>query len=464
MIQALENGIMVDRDMMEIVKSLKRAGFFFILLIDGSPFADLEVISGPIFAKYGVNLIPFDKDVDLDEEKKKATDNIELLLVSDCMDVTMKELLAEKTPFAVVINKLKVQNEPILFSDIECLKITINMFFYNVKLQIEAMRSAFGDNAKAVWDASISHYIDEEKIYAQINEINEILATEENESKRIGKINTFMEMQSFERHGSKRTSFQAHLEENETIEFEEPKVSDYFDTRVLNTSLPADVLLRMVSKAEQKRLTLLFTGGSGTGKTAFAHYLSSSLKKRIIVATPSQILQKWWGNTERNIRHLFKAALESGSVLLFDEIDTYLGRRGDVTEVNQKHYTTIANTFLQEMENFSGIMIGTTNMKENVDPAFIRRFNRIVDFSYPDRNAIGLLWSDYFPEYAISSKMIDSIAQTESVGPGDFANLSDTCKYMEKNEISTDFILRELLNDAEMRGGKKHRPIGFRIN
>ena len=156
--------------------------------------------------------------------------------------------------------------------------------------------------------------------------------------------------------------------------------------------------------------------------------------------------------------------MESGSVLLFDEIDTYLGRRGDVTEVNQKHYTTIANTFLQEMENFSGIMIGTTNMKENVDPAFIRRFNRIVDFSYPDRNAIGLLWSDYFPEYAISSKMLDSIAQTESVGPGDFANLSDTCKYMEKNEISTDFILRELLNDAEMRGGKKHRPIGFRIN
>ena len=65
--------------------------------------------------------------------------------------------------------------------------------------------------------------------------------------------------------------------------------------------------MRMAEKAGQKRLSLLFTGGSGTGKTAFAHYLAGKLGRRIIVATPSQILQKWWGNTERNIRHLFKA-------------------------------------------------------------------------------------------------------------------------------------------------------------
>ena len=220
----------------------------------------------------------------------------------------------------------------------------------------------------------------------------------------------------------------------------------------------------MASKAGQKRLSLLFTGGSGTGKTAFAHYLACRLGKRIIVATPSQILQKWWGNTERNIRHLFKAAQESGSVLLFDEIDTYLGRRGDVTEVNQKHWTTISNTFLQEMERFSGIMIGTTNMKENVDPAFIRRFNRIVDFSYPDMDAVRLLWDDYFPKYVVSPEMLDSIVLTEAVGPGDFANLWDTCGYMEEDEISTDFIVGELLRVAEMRGGKKRKPMGFRIN
>ena len=116
------------------------------------------------------------------------------------------------------------------------------------------------------------------------------------------------------------------------------------------------------------------------------------------------------------------------------------------------------------MEHYSGIMIGTTNMKENVDPAFIRRFNRIVDFSYPDLDAIRMLWDDYFPEYAISPERLDSLARTGGVGPGDFANLKDTCGYMEKEEISTDFIVWELLRAAEMRVGKRGRPMGFRIN
>lgn len=456
--------VKVNGEMIEIVKSLMKAECFFMLLIDGSPFMVLEDVSKLVLAKNGIQLIQFDESMNLEDTKKKALEvNCGLLLVPDCMDVTMDELIVSKTPFAVVVNKMKV-HEPVPFFDLECLKITIKMTFCNVGSQIEAMKSVFGDNAKAVLDASISHGVWENDVYLQVNEINAILAAEEDPDKRIERLGSFMEMQGFEKKKTMGASLPAHLEEDEAIEYEEPKVSECFDSRVLKTTLPVDVLVRMGSKVGQKRLSFLFTGGSGTGKTAFAHYLAGRLKKRIIIATPSQILQKWWGNTERNIRHLFKAAQESGSVLLFDEIDTYLGRRGDVTEVNQKHWTTIANTFLQEMEHFSGIMIGTTNMKENVDPAFIRRFNRIVDFSYPDRNAIGLLWDDYFQKYAISPQMLDSIARTGAVGPGDFANLWDTCGYMEEDEISTDFIVGELLRAAEMRGGKKSRPMGFRIN
>ncbi|MBQ7281511.1 MAG: hypothetical protein IJR16_01895, partial [Spirochaetales bacterium] len=69
-----------------------------------------------------------------------------------------------------------------------------------------------------------------------------------------------------------------------------------------------------------------------------------------------------------------------------------------------------------------------------------------------------------FPKYAVSQERLDSIARTEAVGPGDFANLWDTCNYMEENEVSTDFIVSELLHAAELRSGKKHRPMGFRIN
>ena len=454
----------VNKEMIEIVKSLRKAGCFFMLLLDGSPFADLEEISKPILADNGIHLIPFDAGMNLEEVKKRASeDDLGLLLVPDCMDNTIDELIGAKTSFVVIVNKMKV-HEPVPFFDRECLKITVKMTFCNVGSQIEAMKSAFGDNAKAVLDSSITHGVWEDTVYTQIDEINAILAGEENPEKRIERLGSFMEMQGFERKKTKQITPQASLEEDEAIEFEEPKVSECFDARALNATLPADVIVRMAEKAGQKRLSLLFTGGSGTGKTAFAHYLAGKLGRRIIVATPSQILQKWWGNTERNIRHLFRAAMESGSILLFDEIDTYLGRRSDVTEVNQKHWTTIANTFLQEMEHYSGIMVGTTNMKETVDPAFIRRFNRIVDFSYPEEDAIRMLWDDYFPEYAISPERLDSLARAGGVGPGDFANLKDTCGYMEEDEISTDFIVEELLRAAEMRVGKRGRPMGFRIN
>ena len=456
--------IRVNKEMVEVVKSLKKAGCFFMLLIDGSPFLDLESVSRQFFADKGINLFSFDADMDLDEAKRMAADDgCGLLLVPDCMDVTMDELIASKTSFAVVVNKMRM-HEPVPFFDRECLKITMKVSFCNIGAQEEAMKVAFGDNAKAVLDASIIHGVWEDLVYTQIDEINAILNSEEDAGKRAEKLNSFMEMQGFERKKTRQAAPQAQLEENEVIELENPRVSDCFDSKVLRTSIPVDVVLRMATKAGQKRLSLLFTGGSGTGKTAFAHYLASRLGKRIIVATPSQILQKWWGNTERNIQHLFKAAQESGSVLLFDEIDTYLGKRGDVTEVNQKHWTTIANTFLQEMEHYSGIMIGTTNMKENVDSAFIRRFNRIVDFSYPDLDAIRMLWDDYFPEYAITPERLDSLARAGGVGPGDFANLKDTCGYMEEDEISTDFIVWELLRAAEMRVGKRGRPMGFRIN
>ena len=456
--------VRVNRDMMEVVKSLFKAKCFFMLLIDGSPFADIEKISKQIFADNGIQLCSLDSEMTLEDAKRLPTENQkQMIIVPDCMEVAMDELIGAQIPFAVVINQLKI-HEPVPFYDRECLKITIRILFANETSQVEALKWAFGENSKMVFIAAFNHGVKEIQVYSQIKEINAILTEEESPEKREARLNSFMEMQGFEQKKPKAMQPQACLEENEAIEFEEPRISECFDPEVLNSSISVDVVIRMAQKAGSRGFSLLFTGGSGTGKTAFAHYLASRLGRRIIIATPSQILQKWWGNTERNIQHLFNAAKESGSVLLFDEIDTYLGKRGDVTEVNQKHWTTIVNTFLQEMERFSGIMIGTTNMKENVDSAFIRRFNRIVDFAYPDRTAVERLWKRYFPQYTVSSQDLDALAQFGTLGPGDFANLWDTCRYMEEDEISTEFIMTELMRAAEMRGGKKRRPMGFRIN
>lgn len=159
----------VNKEMIEIVKSLRKAGCFFMLLLDGSPFADLEEISKPILADNGIHLIPFDAGMNLEEVKKRASeDDLGLLLVPDCMDNTIDELIGAKTSFVVIVNKMKV-HEPVPFFDRECLKITVKMTFCNVGSQIEAMKSAFGDNAKSVLDSSITHGVWEDTVYTQID-------------------------------------------------------------------------------------------------------------------------------------------------------------------------------------------------------------------------------------------------------------------------------------------------------
>ena len=132
--------VKVNSEMIEIVKSLMKAECFFMLLIDGSPFRVLEEVSKLVLAKNGIQLIQFDESMNLEDTKKKALEvNCGLLLVPDCMDVTMDELIASKTPFAVVVNKMKV-HEPVPFFDLECLKITVLCIFKRVGAEIYTLK------------------------------------------------------------------------------------------------------------------------------------------------------------------------------------------------------------------------------------------------------------------------------------------------------------------------------------
>ena len=120
-------------------------------------------------------------------------------------------------------------------------------------------------------------------------------------------------------------------------------------------------------------------GPPGTGKTAWAHYLASSIKQPILVKRASDMLDCYVGNTEKNIAAAFREASSTGSVLLLDEADSFLQNRSGA----QKHWeVTQVNQFLTEMEAFDGIFICTTNLIENLDPATLRRFDFKVKFDY----------------------------------------------------------------------------------
>ena len=459
----MDYDIRTDNESISVVKSLLEAGCFFLLMIDGNPFADVQEFAELIFKENGIPLYSFSSDEDIEEVKRTAaTDRSRLLVVPDCMDNTIYELIQAGIPFAVVINKLKVHEECPFYEYGDILKLKINIDLYGRESRINGLKGCFGEHAALVHDMFGSFKVSDEKMFVLADQVKVILSSGGNIPRKLFR---FLTMQGY----VPRTAPQQNnkpslmLEEDERIEVVEPLVSDRFDPMLLKTSTPTSILERMAERSEDKGIRLLLAGGSGTGKTAFAHYLSGKLNRKIIVAKPSQILQKWWGNTERNISHMFEAAKKTGAVLLFDEIDAYLGKRGDCTEVNQKHWTTIVNVFLQEMEHFTGIMIGTTNMKDNVDSAFIRRFHRIVDFEYPDRETIARLWEEYFPDCELSDRDLDALSEPETLGPGDFANLWDTFRYMEADEVNTRFLVSELERAAQLRGGRQHRQMGFRI-
>lgn len=459
----LKYDLRTDDESISVVKSLMEAGCFFFLMIDGSPFADVQTFAELIFKENGLPLYPISTGDDLEVIKKNAaTDRSRLLVVPDCMDNTMDELIQAGTPFAVVINKLKIHEECPFYEYTDILKLKINIDLYGRESKINSLKGCFGEHAALVHDMFGSFKVPDEKMYQLTDQVKVVLSSGGNIPKKLFR---FLYMQGYvPKTAPQQNSKPAlMLEEDERIEVIEPVVSEQFNPELLKASTPINILERMTVMSKGKGLRLLFSGGSGTGKTAFAHYLAQKTGRKIIVAKPSQILQKWWGNTERNISHMFDAAKKTGAILLFDEIDAYLGKRGDSTEVNQKHWTTIVNVFLQEMERFSGIMIGTTNMKDNVDTAFIRRFHRIVDFEYPDRETIARLWEVYFPNYALSDRDLAALSEPEKLGPGDFANLWDTFRFMEEGEVNTELLVSELERAAQMRGGRKQRQMGFRI-
>lgn len=237
-----------------------------------------------------------------------------------------------------------------------------------------------------------------------------------------------------------------------------------YDIRVVNTDTPITAIERMAARAiaDEKPMKLLLTGPSGTGKSAYANHIAASAGLPLMSIKPSDIFFSAFGESEKAIDRIFSEASATRSILLFDEIDSYISRKSDPATPGTKSFNELANCFLQALEAFNGIMIGTTNYLSHIDPAFIRRFNRVVDFSYPTADGLRLLFDLYFPSIAVDEKDIQILADRSAVGPGDFASLGSLTELMEPEEITKDFIMQSLLNAARARGGISRNPIGFR--
>jgi hypothetical protein len=144
-------------------------------------------------------------------------------------------------------------------------------------------------------------------------------------------------------------------------------------------------------------LLALFAGPSGTGKTLAAEVIAAQLRLPLVKADFSQLQSKWVGETPKLVGRLFDQLEAGGAVLLIDEADGLIGRRGAVVDAHDRHANVEVGYFLQRLESFRGLAILTTNLKSAIDEAFVRRFRFIVDFPVPGYVERTAIWQRVFP-------------------------------------------------------------------
>lgn len=246
-------------------------------------------------------------------------------------------------------------------------------------------------------------------------------------------------------------------------------VNANYDLSVLNASMQPAQIVRMVQNAKefaekqggqsgaQNGIRMLFYGVSGTGKTEFARYIAEQLGNKILLKRASDILSKWVGESEQNIRDAFEEAERTESILLFDEADSFFASRESAQHSWER---TQVNEFLTQMEEFSGILICTTNLKDIMDAAMNRRFHIIAEFKPMNESGIHTLLSRFFGGMEFGGEKIRRLERMHSVTPGDFGVLASRIRFMDESERTEDYIFEELCKiQDEKQGGS--RTIGF---
>ena len=162
-------------------------------------------------------------------------------------------------------------------------------------------------------------------------------------------------------------------------------------------------------RQERRCLRILFCGQTGTGKSLAAEAMAQALGVDLLVVTIASLVSKWVGEAETSLASLIELAESSRALLLFDGADALFERRTDTYDTQPGH-TNIDTTFLlQRLEHFEGVAILTTHQRMNLDAAFTRRFDYIVDFPEPDAAARLILWQLHLPPNAPLHHDIDLV-------------------------------------------------------
>lgn len=205
-------------------------------------------------------------------------------------------------------------------------------------------------------------------------------------------------------------------------------------------------------------ISALFAGASGTGKTMAAEVLARELRLDLYSIDLSQVVSKYIGETEKNLRRVFDAAEAGGAVLLFDEADALFGKRSEVKDSHDRYANIEISYLLQRMEAYRGLAILTTNMKNVLDTAFLRRIRFIVHFPFPDTAHRAEIWRRVFPEQTPTENLdVNKLARLNAVG-GNIRNIALQAAFLAAEQDQPVRMIH-LLRAARTEYAKLEQPL-----
>jgi hypothetical protein len=205
-------------------------------------------------------------------------------------------------------------------------------------------------------------------------------------------------------------------------------------------------------------ITALFSGASGTGKTTAAEVLAHELKLDLYRIDLSQVVSKYIGETEKSLRRIFDAAEEGGALLFFDEADALFGKRTEVKDSHDRYANIEVSYLLQRMEQYRGLAVLATNMKQALDPAFLRRIRFVVAFPFPDAALREQIWRRAIPLQAPTEAVnLQQLARLGITG-GNIRNIALSAAFLAA-EAGQPIGMRHLLEAARSEYLKIEKPL-----
>jgi SpoVK/Ycf46/Vps4 family AAA+-type ATPase len=209
--------------------------------------------------------------------------------------------------------------------------------------------------------------------------------------------------------------------------------------------------------APSRAVTALFAGEPGTGKTIAAEVVAGDLGLDLYKIDLSSLVDKYIGETEKNLERIFTEAESANAILFFDEADAIFGKRTGVKDAHDRYANVGVSYLLQRMESFDGITILATNLRANLDDAFTRRLHFALDFPFPDAAERLRIWQALFPPDVPAAQDLDLawLAQRFKLAGGSIRNIIVSAAYLAADageEVTMNHLLHGARRELQKMG------------